>query len=167
MDPWPAGLSHLAATRQSTCASRFPRWQAAFRAGVCLPGPQALCFACFCGDAQSCASPPDRSSPLTSINEIAQGHHGQACQRNVGIDGNPFWQPESYDHVVRNDREFETIRQYIEENPVRAGLVRRGDEYRWSSAGRATRGSPADQVPCADQEVRSYACKSQVSPDSR
>jgi hypothetical protein len=41
--------------------------------------------------------------------------------------------------------EFEKIRNYIEGNPVRAGLVREAHEYRWSSAGWATRGSPADQ----------------------
>ena len=59
--------------------------------------------------------------------------------------GKPFWQEESYDHLVRNGRELERIRNYIEENPVRAGLVRNACEYRWSSAGWATRGSPADE----------------------
>ncbi|MCL4850415.1 MAG: hypothetical protein KJZ78_03425 [Bryobacteraceae bacterium] len=52
---------------------------------------------------------------------------------------------ESYDHVVRQEREFDKIRRYIEENPVRAGLVREASQYRWSSAGWATVGSPADQ----------------------
>ena len=46
---------------------------------------------------------------------------------------------------MRNQREFEKIRCYIEENPVRAGLVADASQYRWSSAGWATRGSPADQ----------------------
>jgi putative transposase len=63
----------------------------------------------------------------------------------LALTGRPFWQEESYDHVVRQQREFETIRSYIEENPVRAGLVRQASEYRWSSAGWATWGSPADQ----------------------
>jgi hypothetical protein len=48
--------------------------------------------------------------------------------------GSPFWQEESYDHCVRNDREFERIRAYIEENPVRAGLAGEAAEFRWSSA---------------------------------
>jgi putative transposase len=60
------------------------------------------------------------------------------------LTGRPFWQEESYDHVVRNDREFERIRNYIEQNPVRAGLVSEASEFQWSSAGWATRGSPAD-----------------------
>jgi len=47
--------------------------------------------------------------------------------------------------LVRNQREFEKIRCYIEENPVRAGLVGDASQYRWSSAGWATGGSPADE----------------------
>jgi hypothetical protein len=59
--------------------------------------------------------------------------------------GSSFWQEESYDRLVRDEREFEKIRNYIEENPVQAGLVRDASEYRWSSAGWATGGAPADQ----------------------
>ena len=62
----------------------------------------------------------------------------------LALTGRSFWQDESYDHLVRHEREFGKIRNYIEENPVRAGLVREAHEYRWSSAGGATGGSPAD-----------------------
>ena len=48
--------------------------------------------------------------------------------------GQPFWQSESYDHWVRDDREFERIRLYIENNPVTAGFVKTPEQYRWSSA---------------------------------
>ena len=68
------------------------------------------------------------------------------------LTGSLFWQEarlrvlgKSYDHLVRHEGEFEKIQNYIEENPVRAGLVREASEYRWSSAGWATGGSPADQ----------------------
>jgi hypothetical protein len=63
----------------------------------------------------------------------------------LSLTGAPFWQQESYDHLVRDEPEFEKIRKYVEENPVRAGLVRTSGEYRWSSAAEATGGSPADQ----------------------
>ena len=46
-----------------------------------------------------------------------------------------FWQPESYDHLVRDRDEFFRIRHYIENNPVRAGLAATAEEFRWSSAG--------------------------------
>jgi putative transposase len=35
----------------------------------------------------------------------------------------PFWQDESYDHLVRDEVEFRRIVNYIEMNPVKAGLV--------------------------------------------
>jgi hypothetical protein len=46
--------------------------------------------------------------------------------------------------LVRDQAEFERICHYIEQNPVRAGLVREAGEYRWTSA-EATGRSPADQ----------------------
>jgi putative transposase len=63
----------------------------------------------------------------------------------LALTGRPFWQDESYDHTARHEREFERIRYYIEENPVRAGLVHQATDYRRSSAGWASRGSPAAQ----------------------
>ena len=46
----------------------------------------------------------------------------------------PFWQDESYDHLVRNPVEFEKIRAYIEYNPVKAGIVTAPEDFPWSSA---------------------------------
>jgi putative transposase len=39
----------------------------------------------------------------------------------------------SYDRLVRDRREFERIKRYIEMNPVNAGLVSKPEEFRWSS----------------------------------
>jgi REP element-mobilizing transposase RayT len=47
----------------------------------------------------------------------------------------PFWQDESYDHLVRDKEEFEQIQRYIENNPVKAGLVASPERFPWSSAG--------------------------------
>jgi putative transposase len=52
----------------------------------------------------------------------------------LGLTGNPFWQGESYDHLIRSDEEFARIRRYIENNPVRAGLVAAPEDFEWSSA---------------------------------
>jgi putative transposase len=52
----------------------------------------------------------------------------------LGRAGHPFWQDESYDHWVRDEREFDRIVGYIEWNPVRAGLVVRVEDWPWSSA---------------------------------
>jgi REP element-mobilizing transposase RayT len=48
--------------------------------------------------------------------------------------GQPFWQRESYDHCARDEPELERIVAYIENNPVKAGLVAKPSAYRWSSA---------------------------------
>jgi REP element-mobilizing transposase RayT len=52
----------------------------------------------------------------------------------LGRTGKPFWQDESYDHWVRDGREFDRIVGYIEWNPVHAGLVARAEDWPWSSA---------------------------------
>jgi REP element-mobilizing transposase RayT len=63
-----------------------------------------------------------------------KGATAREANRLLGRTGEPFWQKESYDHWVRNHREFERIQAYIETNPVKAGLVRSPRDYPWSSA---------------------------------
>jgi REP element-mobilizing transposase RayT len=88
------------------------------------------------------ASPAVALPKLTKSLKSVTGRRANAM---LALTGRPFWQDESYDHMVRDEREFKKIRGYIEENPVRAGLVRDAREYRWSSAAWATWGAPADQ----------------------
>ena len=82
--------------------------------------------------------------PLPKLTKSLKGITAKRANAMLDLTGKPFWQEESYDHLVRHERELEKIRNYIEENPVRASLVREASEYRWSSAGWATGGSPAD-----------------------
>ncbi|MEO8146497.1 MAG: transposase [Bacteroidia bacterium] len=43
-----------------------------------------------------------------------------------------FWQRESYDHVIRDDRELRNIINYILQNPVKARLVKEWQEWKYS-----------------------------------
>lgn len=44
-----------------------------------------------------------------------------------------FWnEHESYDHYIRNDKEFQNITHYILENPVKAGTVEKWGNYPYS-----------------------------------
>jgi putative transposase len=52
----------------------------------------------------------------------------------------PFWQDESFDHWVRSSQEFARIGNYIEQNPVTAGLIANAEEWPWSSAYRRVSG---------------------------
>ncbi|MGH9722500.1 MAG: transposase [Bryobacteraceae bacterium] len=63
-----------------------------------------------------------------------KGATAREANRILGSTGKPFWQAESYDHWVRDEVELNRIVAYIENNPVKAGLVQRGEDYRWSSA---------------------------------
>lgn len=81
--------------------------------------------------------------PLPALTKSLKGITARRANGMLHASG-PFWQQESYDHLVLDERKFERITSYIEQNPVRAGLVREAGEYRWSSARWATRGAPAD-----------------------
>ena len=63
-----------------------------------------------------------------------KGASAREANLHLGLPGQPFWQHESYDRLVRNPREFGQIENYIVQNPVRAGLAASPEQYRWSSA---------------------------------
>jgi REP element-mobilizing transposase RayT len=48
--------------------------------------------------------------------------------------GRRFWQKESYSHCIRDDDERSRLCAYTMNNPVKAGLCERAEEWRWSSA---------------------------------
>jgi REP element-mobilizing transposase RayT len=64
-----------------------------------------------------------------------KGATAREANKLLGRTGEPFWQKESYDHWGRDQAEFERIRVYIENNPVKAGLANVPEQYPWSSAG--------------------------------
>lgn len=63
-----------------------------------------------------------------------KGYTAREANRLLGRTGEPFWQSESFDHMVRDSAEFERIAVYIENNPLTAGVVEQVEEYEWSSA---------------------------------
>jgi len=46
----------------------------------------------------------------------------------------PFWQNDYWDTYIRNERHFESTISYIENNPVKAGLVRQPADWPWGHA---------------------------------
>jgi REP element-mobilizing transposase RayT len=60
------------------------------------------------------------------------------AKRMLGLTAGRFWQPESFDHWVRNDEERARIVRYIRNNPVTARLCARPEDWGWSSAWRET-----------------------------
>ena len=45
-----------------------------------------------------------------------------------------LWQPRFFDRALRRVKEYYEKVEYIHLNPVRAGLVKRAGEWRWSNA---------------------------------
>ena len=68
--------------------------------------------------------------------QTLKGYTAREANRLLGRTGQPFWQAESYDHSVCDDRKWDRIQAHIEDNPVKAGLVDNAEDYLWSSAAR-------------------------------
>jgi REP element-mobilizing transposase RayT len=75
-------------------------------------------------------------APVPTLLQWLKGTTARRANQVLELTGRAFWQEESYDHWVRDEREFRRIHAYIEENPVRAGLVAASEDYVWSSASR-------------------------------
>jgi REP element-mobilizing transposase RayT len=65
-------------------------------------------------------------TPLVEVSKVMQSlkrFTAREGNRMLSRTGQPFWQDESYDRLVRNGPEFDRITHYIEMNPVNAGLA--------------------------------------------
>ena len=77
-----------------------------------------------------------QSAPTEGLTRTLQALKGSSAHA-LTKGGNrkaPIWQTETFDRVVRNERELLETCRYVEANPVRRALVERAEEFRWSSA---------------------------------
>ncbi|MDA0840816.1 MAG: hypothetical protein O3B01_22780 [Planctomycetota bacterium] len=74
----------------------------------------------------------DRSARESIMHSIAS-YTANQCNKLLGRTGQ-FWEDESYDHCPRDGAEAMRILDYIENNPVVAGLVPRPEDWPFSSA---------------------------------
>ena len=77
----------------------------------------------------------DPHVPLAKISGPIKGVSACDINARLGRTGKPLWQDESFDHWIRDSKEFARIRAYIEWNPVAAQLVDEPSKWKWSSAG--------------------------------
>lgn len=75
----------------------------------------------------------NKRSPRERIMHSLLSFSSRICHQILETSG-PFWQSESYDHVVRDEDELSRIVDYIELNPVRRGWVKQREAWRFSSA---------------------------------
>jgi putative transposase len=72
---------------------------------------------------------PDR--PLSSIMKHLKGRTARRIRNLVGGTG-PVWQREWFDRWIRDDAEWVKCVTYIQNNPVKAGLVRNWTDHPWT-----------------------------------
>src|SRR5207247_1231393 len=75
----------------------------------------------------------ERRSPRERITYSVNRYTATQCNKHQQKKGS-FWQKESFDHWTRDVDELERIICYIEENPVKAGLVASPEDWFYSSA---------------------------------
>lgn len=74
---------------------------------------------------------PTAAYPLTDMLKRLKGRKARLCNLTLGRSAS-FWHHESYDHVIRNQQEYERIIKYILNNPVKAGLAEKWEDWRFS-----------------------------------
>ena len=67
---------------------------------------------------------------LGAILKGIKGTSARRVNRLMGRSGS-LWLPESFDHLLRRDESAEAKCDYVCRNPLRKGLARSPEEYRW------------------------------------
>jgi REP element-mobilizing transposase RayT len=70
---------------------------------------------------------------LTSIMKGLKGNTANQANKFLGRKGR-FWHPDYFDRYIRDETHFRKTVRYIENNPVKAGLVETPDQWEYSSA---------------------------------
>lgn len=82
--------------------------------------------------------------PGSSLTRIVQGWKSYSAHwisNRLGKAGR-IWQPDYWDRYIRDDEHFVAAVEYVENNPVMAGLARRAEDWPYSSAGIRRAGGP-------------------------
>src|SRR5690348_6490922 len=71
---------------------------------------------------------------LSVILRWLKGRTARTANRLLGRTGTALWQDESFDHWIRSNHELQGLIDYVENNPVHAGLAQVASEWPRSSA---------------------------------
>jgi|AntRauTorckE5430_2_1112549.scaffolds.fasta_scaffold03017_3 REP element-mobilizing transposase RayT len=69
---------------------------------------------------------------LSKIMQYIKGGSAREINLHLNNTGNSVWAKDSYDHFIRNDKEFKNVINYILKNPVKAGFVESTDDWKYS-----------------------------------
>ena len=74
---------------------------------------------------------------ITQVMRYIKGSFSRAYHETKAV-GGPVWQDSFHDRGIRDERSLSEFVRYIEDNPVKAGLVSRASDYQFSSANNST-----------------------------
>ena len=69
--------------------------------------------------------------PITVLLHSIKSYTALECNKILGRTG-AFWQSESYDRVIRDQKELENKIRYTLNNPVKAGLIQKWQDWPYS-----------------------------------
>lgn len=77
---------------------------------------------------------PENESAVSNVMKVVGSRYAQYINKKYRRTGT-LWEGRHRSSLVQSERYLLTCMRYIELNPVRADMVRRPEEYRWSSYG--------------------------------
>ena len=86
-----------------------------------------------------------RGFPPGGIVHAWKSFTAKQANRLLGRTG-AFWAPDYFDRYIRDQAHFDAAVYYVHENPVKAGLIARAEEWRWSSAWEAPGTAPLSSL---------------------
>jgi putative DNA methylase len=92
---------------------------------------------------------PRPPETLSRILHNWKSYSANEANRRLQRVGQPFWQTESYDHLIRDEVDSARCCGYTTLNPVNARLCSRPEDWKWSSLYCAAPESEAPQKPHA------------------
>jgi len=77
---------------------------------------------------------PHPEQSLSDILHSWKSYTSKQANKLLHREGETFWQPESFEHWIRDDEDRARLIAYVENNPVKAGLCSQPEDWKWSSA---------------------------------
>jgi putative transposase len=90
--------------------------------------------------------------PASQLMQSLKRFTAREGNKILGVTGQPFWQDESYDRLVRDEIEFERIANYIEMDPVNAGVVATPELFLWAGGWRIDNPPQVANLPHKEKE---------------
>ena len=78
---------------------------------------------------------PTDGQPLSTILQLVKTFSARNAN-SILVRRGKFWQSDYFDRLIRDERHFYTAHDYIENNPIKAGLCDRPEDWMFSSARR-------------------------------